>query len=118
MIDFFSLGRSSEKEAAKYLKKKGFKILRRNLVTPLGEIDLLAKADGCLVVIEVKGAGAESDVLPEARVGAKKRKKLKDLARYLVATYRLEETVVRFDVVGVTFIDGKATIRHYENAFE
>jgi putative endonuclease len=52
------LGDQGEDLAAAALKKQGYKILERNYVTPLGEIDLIARQGKTLVVVEVKTAAA------------------------------------------------------------
>ncbi len=48
------LGDHGEDLAAAALKQQGYKILERNYVTPLGEIDLIARQGKTLVVVEVK----------------------------------------------------------------
>ena len=48
------LGDHGEDLAAAALKQQGYKILERNYVTPLGEIDLVARQGQVLVVVEVK----------------------------------------------------------------
>jgi putative endonuclease len=47
-------GRRAEVVAALWLMAKGYRILGFRLVTPLGEIDLLAQRGGVLAVVEVK----------------------------------------------------------------
>ena len=47
-------GDKAEERAAKYLKDKGYKILKRNYLCPLGEVDIIAKKDGAIVFVEVK----------------------------------------------------------------
>ncbi len=49
-----TLGRQGEDAAVQYLKSKGMKILERNLRTPVGEIDLIARHRNILVFVEVK----------------------------------------------------------------
>ena len=48
------LGDHGEDLAAAALKKQGYKILERNYVTPLGEIDLIARQGKTVVFVEVK----------------------------------------------------------------
>lgn len=47
-------GRMAERLAAIWLRLKGYRILGRNLRTPVGEIDLLARRGTLLVICEVK----------------------------------------------------------------
>jgi putative endonuclease len=43
-----------EKMAVKFLKKNGYKILKTNFRTPLGEIDVIARQKDVTVFVEVK----------------------------------------------------------------
>jgi len=47
-------GLSAEVRAAYILKREKYKILERNFVAPFGEIDIIAKDENCIVVVEVK----------------------------------------------------------------
>jgi putative endonuclease len=38
-----SLGHWGEQKAARYLQEKGYRIIERNMRTPYGEIDLIAR---------------------------------------------------------------------------
>ncbi len=44
-----------EKQAAKYLKKQGYKIICTNYHSKFGEVDIIAQKDDCIAFIEVKG---------------------------------------------------------------
>jgi len=48
-------GARAEAAAARYLKRRGYRILERNLRTRLGEIDIVATDGNWLVVVEVPG---------------------------------------------------------------
>ena len=43
-----------EDKACEFLKKQGFKLIKRNFHSQFGEIDIIAKKDGILHFIEVK----------------------------------------------------------------
>lgn len=47
-------GGEYEQVAVAYLKEKGYRILRRNVYTPYGEVDILAEKDHIFYFIEVK----------------------------------------------------------------
>ena len=49
-----NLGEFGEKYSAEYLKRKGYKILGRNVRIGRSEIDIIAKHRGLIVFIEVK----------------------------------------------------------------
>ena len=48
------IGFAKEKEAADFLKKRGYKILETNFTTSFGEIDIIAEHKKETVFIEVK----------------------------------------------------------------
>ena len=116
--EFGALG---EKLAVKYLKQNGYKILKKNYKTKLGEIDVIAVTrDGeDVVFIEVKTRSA--DPYLSGMYAVDKRKQfhiLRTASLYLETTHcRLQP---RFDVIEVE-IDRPTRqlkrINHIENAF-
>jgi putative endonuclease len=48
------IGRWGEEIAAVYLEKKGYDLINRNVRTPYGEIDLIARQRGRVIFVEVK----------------------------------------------------------------
>lgn len=116
------LGRRGERAAEKLLRSGGYRLLARNLRSRFGEVDLLAEdpRDRCVVIVEVKATRSQ-DPPPEAHVDARKRHKLSALAGQIVRRYRLEDRVVRFDVVAIVWPEGEREpdrITHHVNAFE
>jgi Holliday junction resolvase-like predicted endonuclease len=67
------IGRQGEDAACAFLMGEGFEILARNLRTPFGEIDILAREGSDLVFVEVK-ARATIDAALEAVDGRKQRR--------------------------------------------
>ena len=96
------LGDHGEDLAAAALKKQGYKILERNYVTPLGEIDLIARQGKTVVVVEVKTRRGSRFGGPQEAVHPASRTRLRRLADYYLKAKRLTETPVRFDVVAIT----------------
>ncbi len=108
------LGRIGEGKAAKYLKKKGFKIIEKNYVCKFGEADLIALYADLLVFIEVKTRSNTAHGNPADAVDYHKQKKYVLLAEgYLTYHKEYKEKCVRFDVVEV--LNGE--INHIESAF-
>jgi putative endonuclease len=91
-------GRRGEALCALWLRLKGYRILGRNLRTPQGEVDILARRGRILAVVEVK---ARDDVAAAGEsVTWDKRKRLLRAARFLLA--RLPENndlSIRFDAM-------------------
>lgn len=117
------LGPRGERAAARYLRRKGFRVLGRNLVTNFGEADLLCEAPGgCVVVVEVKARRSrEGAPPPEASVTLTKRQRLARILEHLVKQNGWQGRPRRIDVVAVEFharrwLGPKPSIRHFENA--
>ncbi|SVE53674.1 uncharacterized protein METZ01_LOCUS506528 [marine metagenome] len=47
-------GREGESAALTFLKKKGYRVLKKNFHSKVGEIDIIAEQGGVIVFIEVK----------------------------------------------------------------
>ena len=111
------LGDAGEDLAAAALKKQGYKILARNCVTPLGEIDLIARQGKTYVFIEVKTRRGERFGAPQEAVHPAKQQKLRRLADYYLKQKRLGEVAMRFDVVAIIIgVDGPQ-VEIIKNAF-
>lgn len=108
------MGRSGERRAEKFLKKKGFKIIEKNYRVSFGEADLIALYCDLLIFIEVKTRSDESFGTPAEAVGYKKQKTYEKLAAYFLKTHtEYENLAVRFDVIEVSGDE----INHIEDAF-
>jgi putative endonuclease len=110
------LGTKGEDIAAGYLNKKGFKVLHRNYRTPLGEADIIMKDDDAIVFVEVKSRSNDAFGQPFEAVDYKKQQKLKKIALYYMK-HNKNESPVRFDVVSISFKDGKNVVEHIIEAF-
>ncbi len=112
------LGDGGEDLAAAALKRQGYKILARNYLAPLGEIDIIARQGKDLVFIEVKTRRGDRFGAPQEAVSAAKQNKLRRLADYYLKEKRLgDEVAVRFDVVGITVDEKGPQIEIIPNAF-
>ena len=111
------LGDHGEDLAAAAMKKQGYKILERNYVTPLGEIDLIARQGKTLVVVEVKTRKTTRFGSPREAVSVTKQQRLRRLADYYLKVKRLSDTPVRFDVVAITLADNVPQVEIIPNAF-
>ena len=104
-------GLTGEGLTAKYIKKLGYKVVKRNFVTPYGEADIVAEKDGETVFIEVKTRSGNLFGEPKEAVDHKKQEKYRKIASY----YMLKngELPVSFAVAEV--MDGKVNL--IERAF-
>ena len=120
------LGRRAEDLVADRLRRRGWRIVARNVRTRSGEIDLIALDGSTLVFVEVKAGRSDAAAGPERpahAVGPRKQLRLRRLAREWLGSHRREGgpsgiSGYRFDVVGVSFgPDGLADVDHIRNAF-
>lgn len=110
-------GVQGEEEAAKYLQKKGYKILFRNYSVGKLEIDLICSNEKYLVFVEVKKRHSRAYAPPWEAVNKKKQRNIMMAANiYLKKTdFPLEP---RFDIISIVE-DGESVleIEHFEDAF-
>ncbi|PLX67181.1 MAG: YraN family protein [Denitrovibrio sp.] len=105
-------GRSGEQQAAKYLQKKGYKIITKNYRCKFGEIDIIARDKNTVVFVEVKARSGARYGMGYESVRPDKQAKLVKTAQHFLAENG--ESPARFDVVSID--DGDIT--HIENAFQ
>jgi putative endonuclease len=113
-------GNRSERAAAQFLRRRGFRIVARNYSCLQGELDLVAVDHGCIVFVEVRSTGAGDQDKTALSVDLAKQRRLTNLALHYLQRYRLLNHPARFDVLVVSWpADRKEpTISHYRNAFE
>ena len=105
-------GKDGEEKACNYLKSKKYKILEKNYRCLYGEIDIIAKYNNTLVIIEVKyRKSAKFGKGYEAVNYTKQQKIIKTLQYYI--NEKNVKMPVRFDVISID--DNEIT--HIENAF-
>ncbi len=110
-------GRRGEKQAERFLKKAGYKIIgRRVRCGKHDEIDLIARQDDTMVFVEVKTRKTETYGRPAAAVNRDKRRKLSRAAVTFLQKRKLQPPTIRFDIIEV--ISEPPEIRHIENAFQ
>nr|MBE6545699.1 YraN family protein [Oscillospiraceae bacterium] len=120
------IGNLGEREAARLLRKKGYRILKKNYEALGGEIDIIARKRGVTAFVEVKARNVKYLGYKEARPGSsvtpEKQRKIIRTASYYNAHYP-SDTRFRFDVIEVYLEDGKRRpkvreIKHIESAFD
>jgi putative endonuclease len=111
------LGDQGEDLAAAALRQQGYKILERNYVTAMGEIDLIARQGKTLVIVEVKTRKSSRFGSPQESVSVTKQNRLRRLADYYLKDKRLVGSPVRFDVVAVTLAGERPQVEIIPNAF-
>ena len=113
-----AVGRYGEDVAARHLVDAGLHIVARNWRCPEGEIDIVARDRGVLVICEVKTRSGLGFGLPAEAITRKKADRLRRLALRWMAEHPAGGADVRFDVVSVVRAQrGAAVVEHLRAAF-
>ncbi|MCG8633450.1 MAG: YraN family protein [Desulfobacterales bacterium] len=115
----YALGRAGEKTAARYLKSRGYTLVKQNYKHKTFEIDIIAKDKDVLCFVEVKTRSNIRKALPREAVSRAKQKKMILGATTYLKEKKLVNQRVRFDVVEVVYSNGSnpPDITHIQNAF-
>jgi putative endonuclease len=109
------IGQWGETIAADHLSAQGCEIIARNVRTPYGEIDLIARRADVIVFIEVKTRTSASFGLPEVAVSARKQQHMLAAAEHYAAEHEIDHWQI--DVISVEGKPGtEPVITHFENA--
>jgi putative endonuclease len=112
------MGKYGEEVAARHLAEAGLEILARNWRCAEGEIDIVARERGALVICEVKTRASARFGLPVEAVTRRKAERLRRLACLWLQEHPASGADVRFDVVSVTRPPaGAAVVEHLRAAF-
>jgi putative endonuclease len=112
-----ALGQWGEDLAARHLKRRGWKILRRNFRAPGGgEVDLVCRDGDTLVFAEVKTRRSEEMGRPLDAVDGKKQRLIRQGALYWLRLLEMPDITFRFDVIEVLATD-PVEVRVIESAF-
>lgn len=114
------LGKWGEKQAAKFLMNKGYRIIEKRIrIGKRDEIDLVTQQNEALVFVEVKTRSHVSLYRPASAVNKRKQKALTRAAASYIAKMNKKPNVVRFDIIEVIGSPETGTeIHHLEQAFQ
>jgi putative endonuclease len=116
MAEHNELGSAGEEMAQAYLCSIGYEILHTNWTTGKLELDIVAKKDDLLVIVEVKTRSTETFEHPKEAITLRKIKNIVNAAHeYIFLNDWMGET--RFDVISVIPDGQKYKIEHIEDAF-
>jgi putative endonuclease len=109
------IGAWGENVAAEWLTKQGYQIIARNVRTPYGEIDIIAKQAESTVFIEVKTLTTSREFFPEKNITLKKQQHMLNAAQYYTAEHEIDH--FQIDAISVEGKPGaKPIVTHFENA--
>jgi putative endonuclease len=101
-MDRALIGKHAEDAAALFLQQQGLEILQRNYRRRSGELDIVARADDVLVIVEVRTRSTEQFGGAAASIdGWKCHKIIRATTQLLQQHKELAKLRVRFDVIVV-----------------
>lgn len=111
-------GAWGEEIATEHLKARGYQVLERNVHTPEGELDIVAKQGEYLVFVEVKARGSQAFGSPEEALTKTKQRRLRRAAWAYLQAHGQVEADWRIDVVAIdgSLTHGVRRLEHYEFA--
>ncbi|WP_341216603.1 YraN family protein [uncultured Wocania sp.] len=116
MAQHNELGKKGEQLAVDFLLKNGYEIIERNYRFDKAEVDIIAKKDDILAIIEVKTRSSVDFGNPQDFVKPKQIQRLvKAVDEYITANDL--DVEVRFDIVAIVKEGKSFSIEHLENAF-
>jgi len=109
------IGKWGEEKAVEYLAQRDYEILGRNVRTPYGEIDIIAKQGDIIIFVEVKTRTSDKMGLPEESITTRKREHMIACAEHYAAEYEIDRWQI--DVISIEGKPGiEPVITYFENA--
>ena len=109
------LGKWGEDIAASYLEDNGYEIIERDWKSGHHDLDIVAKKDDTLVIVEVKTRRNRLFGNPEEAIDYKKRQSLQSAINHYVKSHRFGSSV-RFDIISIVgSIGSKPEIDHIKD---
>ncbi len=116
MAEHNDLGKLGEEMAVEFLQKNGYEILETNWTFQKAEIDIIAKKENTLAIIEVKTRSSLDFGLPQDFVKPKKIQLLVKAVNEYVISNDLD-IEVRFDIIAVHKEGKSFAVEHLMDAF-
>ena len=111
-------GHWGEELACEYLRKRGLKIVARNVRTPLGEIDCVAQCGRELYFVEVKTRTSSETGRAIEQIPWHKQQRLIRLAQFYIRTHDVMRLYPHIAVVAIDGTYDRHTIEFIPDAVE
>ncbi len=112
-----STGERGEKIARRFLEDRGYSIVEQNYRTRHGELDIIARKDGTLVIVEVKLRRTTGFGDPLEAVTPRKRRTIRSMTEEYLYEKSPNFHTLRFDAIGILLRGGRPRITHVQDAF-
>ncbi len=112
------IGNYGEDLAVNFLKKKGYKIIGRNVQMRHKELDIIAKIKDIVVFVEVK-TNTSKHILAEDNMTKRKIKNLKTAISDYIHRNNLSTKIIRLDLISIDIVQDQniTNIKHFEDIF-
>ena len=109
------VGQWGEQVAAEHLVSRGCEVIGRNVRTPYGEIDVVARQGDTTLFVEVKTRTSNKMGLPEESITARKREHMIACAEHYAAEHEIDHWQI--DVISIEGRPGtEPVITYFERA--
>ena len=110
------IGKWGEDTATRCLTERGYEVIARNIRTPYGEIDIIAKQGDITIFVEVKTRTSNKMGLPEESITPRKREHMLAAADHYAAENEIDHWQI--DVIAIEGKPGleEPKITYFENA--
>jgi len=116
MAQHNELGNIGEIRAQNYLRENGYQILHTNWYVGKLELDIVARKDEWLIVVEVKTRSTETFEHPEEAITLRKIRNIINATHEYILQFDWQGET-RFDVISVIPHGQEFVIDHIEDAF-
>ena len=111
------MGQLGERVAARWMERRGWRIIHRRFRSGHRDIDLVAERDGTIVFVEVKARQGTTFGGPVGAVNWRKQRELTRSAQVWIDRHGRPEESYRFDVIAVLLEGRRVRVGHVPNAF-
>ncbi len=96
-----ALGRWGEEQAARYLVRRGWRVLARNFRFGRREVDLVVRKGNVVAFVEVKTRAGSGFGAPQEAITSFKRQEIETVAMHFLRYHGFGNVDVRFDAIGI-----------------
>jgi len=116
MAQHNKLGKKGEQLAVDFLMENGYKIVERNYIFDKAEVDIIARKEDVLAIVEVKTRSTTDFGNPQDFVKPKQIQRLVKAVDEYINVKQLD-VEVRFDIIAIVKENNSFKIEHLVNAF-
>jgi putative endonuclease len=109
-------GSAAEEIAVDYLVQNGYEILDQNWYNQHHELDIIARKNGVVAVVEVKSLASNYMREPYQSVNRNKQRMIISATNAYIRKHNINDDI-RFDIISIIMNRTDPKVEHIENAF-